>query len=97
VRPLKCDWRRTLHRRVRFVDIVNGGNFGTLELAWKPAAVCVTASSNIEWLRFLCDSGLFKFAARSGTQRPVAGTSHGNRKSSLGGRREGKPGSRLRR
>jgi hypothetical protein len=67
VRPLKCDRRRTLHRRVRFVGIVNGGNFGTLELAWKPAAVCVTASSNIEWLRFSCDSGLFKFAARSGT------------------------------
>ena len=77
MRPLKCDRRRTLHRRVRFVGIFNGGNFGTLELAWKPAAVCVTASSNIEWLRFSCDSGLFKFAARSGTQRPVAGTSHG--------------------
>ena len=67
MRPLKCDRRRTLHRRVRFVGIFNGGNFGTLELAWKPAAVCVTASSNIEWLRFSCDSGLFKFAARSGT------------------------------
>jgi hypothetical protein len=57
-----------LHRRVRFAGIVNGGNFERLELTWKPAAVCVTASSNIEWLRFWCDSGLPKFAARSGTK-----------------------------
>jgi hypothetical protein len=42
--------------------IVNGGNFD------------VTTSSSIEWLRFWCDSGLFKFADRSGG--PAAGNRH---------------------